>query len=451
MKQMMDLVSYRAVKAISPIKLFAYDDIPNALRFMRGANHIGKIIISNAGYTDCTVPVRPAIRQLSLRPDVSYLIVGGLKGLCGSLAVDMARHGARNVVILGRSGYDDIRSQGVLKDLRAHGCIADLVRGDVSNFDDVRRTFASASKPIAGVIQGAMVLRDKPFEMMTHTEYHTTIASKVAGTWNLHNAALEAGLNLDFFTLLSSISGLIGQPAQANYAAANVFLDNFASYRHGLGLNANSVDLGAIEDVGYMAEHSELITALDTSAWTPINESLFHTIVRNSILRQVTPSTTTFAAAPNAAEYSQLITSISIPQSTSSRLLSDPRFSSLVFGSSSTGSSSGSGQSESQKAISAFLLVAKTNPTDPNLHAMVVDVCNTQFQKTLGLDEPLEPAKSLGAYGLDSLAAVEFRNWVRASLGSELTTLEVTGAGSLLALGEKILGRVLASFAAEGK
>jgi hypothetical protein len=73
--------------------------------------------------------------------------------------------------------------------------------------------------------------------------------------------------------MLSSISGLIGKPAQVNFATANVFLDSFAHYRRGIGLEGDSVDLGAIEDVGYMAEHSNIITALDTPGRTPITQS----------------------------------------------------------------------------------------------------------------------------------------------------------------------------------
>lgn len=443
MKQMMDMILSHKVKPISPVKIFPYSDIPSAVRFMRGANHIGKIIISNGEEEQSnrpdaapTVPVRPALRSFHLRGDVSYLIVGGLRGLCGSLAVDMARHGAKHVVILGRSGYDDPRSQAVLKDLAAEGCGADLIRGDVSSIDDVRRAFESAAKPVGGVIQGAMVLRDKPFEMMTHDEYHTAITSKVAGTWNLHNVALEMDLTLNLFTMLSSVSGLIGQPAQANYAAANSFLDSFAYYRRGLGLKASSVDLGAIEDVGYIAEHSELLTAMDTSAWTPINEPLFHKIVHFSIMQQED-------APINPASCAQLITAIAIPQAPSSRLLADARFSTLLSGSSAAGrAGTAEGGPAADKDIQALLLLIRGGADLAAVLPAAVGVANAQFMATLGLDEPLEPAKSLSAYGLDSLAAVEFRNWSRARLGAELTTLDVTSAPSLLSLAGKIVTKI---------
>ena len=157
--QLMGLVEKGHVKPISPIKTFAFEDIPSAFRFMRGANHIGKIVISNAFQNVIKVPVRPAPRKLPLRSDVSYLIIGGLKGLCGSLAVYMARHGAKHIVVMSRSGYDDKTSQRVLHDLYSEGCQVDLAIGDVSDLGDVRRAFQKAAVPIGGIIQGAMVLR----------------------------------------------------------------------------------------------------------------------------------------------------------------------------------------------------------------------------------------------------------------------------------------------------
>ena len=275
---------------------------------------------------------------------------------------------------------------------------------------------------------------------MTVEDYHTTITSKVRGTWNLHNVSMEASLKLDFFTLLSSISGVVGQKGQANYAAGNVFLDNFAAYRRGLGLAACSVDLGAIEDVGYMSEHSELVVALDTAAWNPINEGLFHKIVRFSLLQQKDHPI-------NPASVSQLITSIAIPQAESSSLLVDARFSTLCFrkegGKSTNGNdSAGSGAG---RDIQIFLMQLQSGgQVDRSaVLASAIDILNRQFTSSLRLSEPMEPAKALASYGLDSLAAVEMRNWVRMELGAELSTLEITYAASLSALADKVVAKLL--------
>ena len=103
--------------------------------------------------------MRPSARKVVLRTDVSYLIVGGLRGLCGSLAIYLARLGVKHLVILCRSGYGDEKAQGVLKNISAEGCHVDQFEGDVSVLEDVKRVFKGASVPIKGLIQGAMVLR----------------------------------------------------------------------------------------------------------------------------------------------------------------------------------------------------------------------------------------------------------------------------------------------------
>ena len=115
----MALAETGRVKPISPIKNFAFEDFPSAFRFMRGANHIGKIVISNASRDIIEALVRPAPRKLPLRRDVSCLIIGGLKDLCGGLAVYMARHGAKHVIAM--FGYGDKSSQRVLNDLYNEG------------------------------------------------------------------------------------------------------------------------------------------------------------------------------------------------------------------------------------------------------------------------------------------------------------------------------------------
>lgn len=144
---------------IHPIKTFRFDEIGDALGFIRGGSHIGKVVISNQGQGDMQVPIRPALKDLSLRADVSYLIVGGLKGLCGNLAIHMARHGARHIIVCSRSGIEDEQSRKTVLSCMAYGCDISQTKGDVGDLGFVRKTFSQASPRIAGVLQGAMVLR----------------------------------------------------------------------------------------------------------------------------------------------------------------------------------------------------------------------------------------------------------------------------------------------------
>ncbi|KAF4334740.1 polyketide synthase [Fusarium beomiforme] len=433
LKQLFALLEGGHVRPVTPITVFPWEDIPGAMRYMRSANHLGKIVISS-GEKPVNVPVRPARSQLTLRGDVAHLLVGGLKGLCGSLAVHLASLGAKHLVVMARGGYTDAVSQRIIADLHAMGCHLTLAQGDVSIKEDVRRAVKQASRPIGGVIQGAMVLRDRVFTSMSIEEYHTAISCKVQGTWNLHDVLIEENMSVDFFTMLSSVSSVVGQKGQANYAAANAFLDAFAAYRQRLGLRANSVNLGAISHVGYMSRHEDLLAGLSSDAWTPINEPLMLKIVEFSLRQQLAPISSLSA--------SQLVTSIAVPQRENSSLLRDARFGGLCFGDDDDAGLRSA--NDGSKEIQALLLLVKNKAEMSAIHQAAVDVAARQFTIMLRLSEPMEPAKSLSSYGLDSLAAVEFRNWIRMELKVDVTVLEITSASSLIALCEKIATRLAA-------
>lgn len=148
------------IKPISPRTVFPFDKILDAIRYMRSGNHMGKIVISHSTDGDDTVvPTRLAPTTLRFDPKATYLIIGGLKGLCGSLAVYMARCGVKNLTVMCRSGAEDDRSQHVIEDVHSLGAKVRVFIGDISKLSDVQRFFESSELPIRGVIQGAMVLR----------------------------------------------------------------------------------------------------------------------------------------------------------------------------------------------------------------------------------------------------------------------------------------------------
>lgn len=367
--------------------------------------------------------------------------MGGLKGLCGTMAVNMARRGAKHLVVLSRSGCGDAKSRAALQNIRAYGGSVTDIQGDASKEADVRRCFDEAPRPVAGIIQGAMVLRDRVFTAMSIEDYRVSTEAKFYGTWHLHNMAEEKGLPLDFFALFSSISGVVGQRGQANYAAANVFLDNFAQYRRRLGRAACSVDLGAIEDIGYFVDHQATLRQLDP-LWARINEQLFTRIFGRTLLQDLHRAE---GQQPHADDVraAQLITTIAVPQPEGSRLLADARFSALDFGrGGSGGGGGGRGGDDAAKAVQALFMLVDSGAAQAAVLKAALELANRQMVQTLRLGEPMEPSKPLASYGMDSLAAVEFRNWARQDLKAELTTLEIANATSLHALCEKIVARI---------
>ncbi|KAI0453367.1 KR domain-containing protein [Xylaria acuta] len=379
---------------IGPIHQFSFDDAPSAIRLLRASKHIGKIVLSNGinPKAPCRL-VRRAPKTLPLRNDACYLITG-----------------AKQLAVVSRSGHDDGKSRGVIKQIHARGSHMDLLIADITCAEDVEAAFQKTSFPITGIIQGAMDLRYRPFDLMTAQEYNEAVAPKIQG--------------LIFFTMLSSISGVAGIRGKANYSAANVFMDSFASYRRQQGLRACSVDLGVIEDSGFVANNDGFKEKhFDSRVSFGINDKLLRKIVYLSILQQ------TGTNPPGSAAASQMTTGIIVPQPADSILARDARFSALfTHGDSAlSGAREGSGSGNSESADHAAQLVA------------TISVVSNCFVRMLRLSEPIDPERPLPVYGIDSLSAIEVRNWVRTERSVLITTLDIMNATSPRALCEKII------------
>ena len=101
------------------------------------------------------------------------------------------------------------------------------------------------------------LIQDHTLLQLSHEDWFAAVQPKVDGAKNLHSA-LE-GSNLDFFIMFSSISYVVGQAGQANYAAANAYLAAFAQYRHSLGLPASVLNVAVMGDVGYVVENQSVL------------------------------------------------------------------------------------------------------------------------------------------------------------------------------------------------
>ncbi|OHW97941.1 polyketide synthase [Colletotrichum incanum] len=431
----MELIPQGHFKPLHICKVFPFEETAEAFRYIQRGKHIGKVVISYEQSGHIKVPYRPAATKLKLRSNGSYFIAGGFRGLNGSLAVFLARNGAKNIVAMARSAPDDERTRKIIWDCNSLGCNVEFSQGDITNISDVRRAFSNASLPVVGVIQGAMVLRDRMFGTMTAQEFREPIAPKYDGTWNLHNVSLEQQQPLDFFVLLSSISGLVGQLGQANYAAGNTFLDAFAAYRLQKGLPACSVNLGPVGDVGYLKDKDMLGRIFESRGWQPINEPLLHRIISAAILQQ------THHLNPDPTYAGQLVTAI-VPGNPP--FDPDHRFSALRPAAGTAVSTSAGGSGSSQATRLAMLKNAgKGGGADHDtLVAAATELVNTVLMRSLGVGEPLDPTRPLAIYGVDSLVAVELRNWARAELDVEFSTLDIVGARTLNILCESIVKKL---------
>ena len=146
------------IKPIAPIKEFEATHVEEAMRYMQKGQHMGKIVITMPE-NQLELQARAGTRTLALRPEVSYLFIGGLGGLGRSIASWLVECGARNMIFFSRSAGKVTQDDSFIKELEAQGCFVQRISGSVTNLEDVKKVVSSAAKPIAGVLQASMVLK----------------------------------------------------------------------------------------------------------------------------------------------------------------------------------------------------------------------------------------------------------------------------------------------------
>jgi len=223
-----------------PARVFRFDDAAAAFRHLAQARHIGKVVLRHPS-------------RLSVRPDATYLVAGGLGAIGLHVAERLAERGARHLVLAGRRDPSP-EAAGRLESLRLAGVRVEVRSVDVCLRERVEALLAEMRQtlpPLAGIVHAAGVLDDGALDRQTWARMEQVMAPKVKGAWNLHELTL--GMPLDFFLLFSSVASLTGSPGQAGYAAANAFLDALAHYRQAHGLPAVSVNWGAWTGAGMAA------------------------------------------------------------------------------------------------------------------------------------------------------------------------------------------------------
>jgi hypothetical protein len=146
----------------------------------------------------------------------------------------------------------------------------------------------------------------------------------------------------------------------------------------------------------------------------------------------------------NPESSAQLITGIAYPLPQEENKAQDPRFSYLhaIPGGKQGGLDSIDGSDKGDQGLRALQMIIKSGAESAVLVKESVEVLSVQFSKILRLGDAIESGKLLVAYGRDSLAAVELRNWIRQKIGVELSTLHIINASSLIALSEKLIAKL---------
>lgn len=236
-----------------PVKVFPVERASDAFRFMSRALHIGRVALSHRA----EIRRRGQSGEMRLHADGVYLVTGGLGALGLEFAEWLAAGKVGGIVLTGRRAPSEEAAARIAA-MRAGGTEVTTVPCDIADADDVRRlveVIDGSPFELRGVIHAAGILDDRTIARMDWDRFATVLRPKTLGAWNLHLATLD--LPLDFFVVFSSAAATLGNRGQANYAAANAFMNALVDYRRSLGLSGTSVCWGPFADVGMAARGSE--------------------------------------------------------------------------------------------------------------------------------------------------------------------------------------------------
>lgn len=437
-----DFLERGLITPIRPLKVFDAASTNNAFRYMQPGQHIGRIAVSlrdSPQTTKLGPDIKNRPRELRLQESASYLLVGGLGGLGRSVSRWMVEHGARHLIYLSRSAGSSPDDAQLIKELNSMGCSAQVFRGTVISLEDVTRALREAKTPVSGILQMSMVLRDQNVTKMTWSEWQEATAPKVQGTWNLHNASLSEKLDLDFFVAFSSLSGIIGQPGQANYAGANTFLDAFVKYRTSLGLQASALDIGAVGDVGFLSEDRDLMQKMTMAGFKALKEQEVLDALSLAIAPCHPITTEDAEEGPpgfvvNRDSFVLGLTALDNPANRA--VWKDDRRMAIYH------NLSGSAEKADaqQTGLKAYITSAKRDPSILKNQDASKYLAKEVGKKLMSLimkpEEEINLSLSLTDIGMDSLVGIELCNWWKQVFGFKVSVLEMLGMGSLEAVGE---------------
>ncbi|KAI1827695.1 hypothetical protein F4861DRAFT_492206 [Xylaria intraflava] len=423
----------RAVGVVGPITTYPISEMEKAMRAMQGGTHMGKIVLIPR-HDDL---VKVVSRQQPLRflgahaTEATYLVVGGLGGIGRTIVTWLAERGARHVLLVSRNAESHVDAPQLRQEVLDLGCDLRIRNCDVaieSSLNALLKNCTGNMPPIKGVIHAAMLLQDTVLERMTYEQWSRGVSPKVAGAWNIHKCVKD----LDFFVMLSSLVGVSGHMSQANYAAGNTFLDALARYRTSRGLPGVSLDLGGVKSVGFVAESTDdVLNRVIKLGSIPIEISRVMRLIESGIRNPLRPS----------VDDAQVVTSIDswAKLESSSPIKRDLRFRILQAVAKAAGSDSNKGQTQASGDMLLTQALSAATVTMVQAAEAITVAITSKLAKIFNLDvAEIDGTLSMSHYGVDSLVAVELRNWLSSSVKAKLSLFEILQSTSLASFGNMV-------------
>ncbi|KAG9663136.1 polyketide synthase, partial [Aureobasidium melanogenum] len=412
-------------------------EAPQATRLINTGVH-SKIVLQAEADSAVEV-VLPQKHNYWADDDATYLVAGGLGDIGQRILTIMAARGAKHVATLSRDPKPHVQCE-VHSRLRAiqPGISLYTLRGNVSSKASIQAAAASLAQqgapPVRGIIMAATYMNDRPLELLTFEDYLSVTKIKVDGTPALYQAF--ASDDLKFFLSLSSVATIIGAQAEASYNAGNALQDSLAHQekQHGSGgTRFFTVNFGWIEDAILTAGDDTREGAMDRAGFAKIKQGELARFFEY-ILDAVQDPETRFSQAVIGFDADSLGKSTFPNNNIQSSMFNEVRDRRRPAGITNESDENSTGRTFDE-------VVADGDIEEITDH--ISQATRTHLARLISMDlENIEVRQgSILALGLDSLVAVELRNWVMRQFDAPLQSMEILANQTIYALAEKIVGR----------
>ncbi|WBB95638.1 MULTISPECIES: type I polyketide synthase [unclassified Solwaraspora] len=365
------------------------DEVDEVARLLRDGAAPGSVALAltDVGADASATPGR--LRRL--RADRTYVITGGLGGLGLVTGRRLVEGGARQLVLVSRSGRATPEAESILAELRAQAEVT-VLAADISqpaDVADLAERLRGMPHPVGGFVHAAGAVGKELIAKLDWPAIEEQFGPKVFGGWLLHELSLSCPEH-EFFVIYSSIAAVIGGATQAHYAGASAFLDALATWRRALGLPGLSLSWGAWGEVGMSARlDAQLSQEVDRSGvrfFSPARalDTLTHLWDRPVAHRVV-----------GEYDWDRIASALPLDNALYSRV--------------SDGRPSGPAGSD---------LLERLLSPEVDRSAAIGDLVRAKVAQVLHLDDPseLDPAAEFVSLGLDSLMTVEIKSGLESAL-----------------------------------
>lgn len=359
----------------------------------------------------------------SMDHEGTYLVTGGFSGLGRAVALWLAGNGAGRIVLIGRRGLETPGAPDLLDQMRELGARGEAYAIDVADADAVMaliRELHQPDAPLLGIYHAAGVIDDQLVRELKPAQVAQVMRPKAGGAWNLHLVTSALGIDLQQFVLFSSIANLVGNSRQANYCAANGFLDGLAHLRQSLGMPALSVNFGAIDGTGMLEADDRIGQHLTQIGLAPLEVN----VALRGLGRALAWRTAQVAVAEKAA-WEKWATYESVGGAS-------PAFIALVEERRATLT----GDASLVQQLHTALAGVDDAAAHEILCSLIADVVASGLKTRA---DRLKPGMTFDSFGVDSLMTTEIRIKLDHTLGVNYSLVELLGSTTISNLADKAL------------